>query len=193
MKKIAFICFLTVLVFNGAWSLDWSLGFLSDNAGANDGSFARPIPLQNGNEFTLYINSDAPAYCYIIARDSENNAYVLHNAMLQKDEKLIVGPLEITPPEGQELFYVIMSTGPQKNLEARIRAFELNETSRAAADDLVNEVLSIRREISLLKESPEMPVFMGGSFRGEESEAPEPKGVKYSGTECYVKNIIVRH
>jgi hypothetical protein len=190
MKKIALLCFFTILLVNESWSFDWSLGFLSNNLEANDSPFSRPLQLQNGNEFTFYVKSEAQAYCYIIARDSENLSFVLINSVVQKDQMLIIGPLEVTPPEGQELFYVIMSDTPQKTLEDRIHTFEANDGLQKASDDLLNEVLKIRRDISQLRERPEMPVFMGGSFRNDE---PEPKGTRYSGTECYVKSIIIRH
>jgi hypothetical protein len=186
--RTLWFCFFTALIVPGVRSLDWSLGFFSDNPGVRGVSFSRPLPLQNGDEFTLYVKSESPAYCYVIARDSENSLHVLNNSALGKDEELTVGPLELTPPSGQELFYVIMSGAPQKTLEDHIRLFETGGNSPRASDNLIGEVLRIRRSVSQLRERPEMPLSMGGSFRGEGIS-----GIRYSGTECYVKTIVIRH
>jgi hypothetical protein len=191
MKKMSWFCLFTVLVIPTVWSFDWSLGFFSAQAGAGESSasFSRPLALQNGETFALHIKSEEPAYCYVIARDSENNAHVLSSQALAKDETLVIGPLELTPPSGQEFFYVVMSFTPRRSLEDHIRLLEQNPGSRKEGDDLIGEVLHIRRDISELREKPEMPVPMGGSFRGEDIVP----GIRYSGTDCYVKSIVIRH
>ncbi|MDR2110233.1 MAG: DUF4384 domain-containing protein [Spirochaetaceae bacterium] len=193
MKKIPLICFFTVLIIHGSWSFEWSLGFLSDNPGINGRSLSRPLPLRDGNEFTIHIKSETSVYCYVIARDSENSVHVLNNSVLEKDQELLIGPLEITPPSGQELFYVVMSGIPQRALENFIRLFEMNTGSPKAAEDLMGEILKIRRDISQLREGPEIPVAMGGSFRGEDPSLSGTSGVRYSGTDCYVKSVTIRH
>ena len=108
---------------------------------------------------------------------------------LGKDERATIGPLILTPPGGQEIFYVVMSDTPRKALDDSLGALSVRGESRTAMDDVINEVLRIRREISQVREHPEMPVSMGGSFRGEEWES----AFRYSGAECYVKSIIIRH
>jgi hypothetical protein len=191
MKKTLWFCLFALLGIRTAWSFDWSLGLFSAQAGAGEtaASFSRPQEMRNGDTFALYIKSEDPAYCYVIARDSENNAHVLCNQALVKDQTLVIGPLELTLPSGQEFFYVVMSFTPRRSLEDHIRLFEQNPGSRKAGDDLIGEVLQIRRDISELREKPEMPVPMGGSFRGGDAVP----GVRYSGTDCYVKSILIRH
>ncbi|MDR1618019.1 MAG: DUF4384 domain-containing protein [Treponema sp.] len=201
MKKILWCCFFIALALCGAWSLEWTLGLSAGGAadlqgsedtnsgGAGERSFVRPLVLRNGDVFTLRIRSEDPAWCYVIAQDSAQAVHVLNNSALDQGGTLTIGPLELTLPSGDEIFYIIVSGEPQKTLEGRIRFYEKNGNSQKAADDLVGEVLKIRREVSRLKERPEMPVSMGGSFRSDEFV----RAIKYSGTDCYVKSIVVRH
>ncbi|MDR0730538.1 MAG: DUF4384 domain-containing protein [Treponema sp.] len=193
MKKAILYCLFTVLVLGRAWSMDWSLGFNSDNPVVAEKSFSRPFNLQDGNALRILIQSEAPAYCYVVAVDSENSVAVLEQAQLEKDGWTTIGPLVLTPPGGQEIFYIVMSSTPQKTLADRIGALMLRAESPSAMEDVVNEILRIRRDVSQLRERPEMPVSMGGSFRGGEFDLSWGSAFRYSGAECYVKSIIIRH
>jgi hypothetical protein len=193
MKKTILYCIFTVSVLGRTWSLDWSLGFNSDNPEAAEKSFSRPFNLRDGNALRILIQSETPAYCYVVAVDSENSVAVLEQTELGKGEWTAIGPLVLTPPGGQEIFYIIMSGAPQKALDDRLDALMLRSESRTAMEDVVNEILRIRRDISQLREQPEVPVSMGGSFRGGEFDLSWASAFSYSGAECYVKSIIIRH
>jgi hypothetical protein len=193
MKKTILRCFFTVLALGRLWSLDWSLIFNSDNPDIEGRSFSRPFDLRDGSALLITVQSEAPAHCYIIAVDSENNVALLRHTELEKDGRIAEGPLVLTPPGGQEIFYIVMSGAPQRALEDRLSALALRGESRAAMEDVVNEILRIRRDISQLREQPEMPVSMGGSFRGGEFDLSRSSAFRYSGVDCYVKSIIIRH
>ncbi|MDR0669320.1 MAG: DUF4384 domain-containing protein [Treponema sp.] len=193
MKRTILRFIFAVLVLGQAWSLDWSLAFNSDNPDAAGKSFSRPFDLRDGNAFRILIQTEAPACCYVIAVDADNNVAVLEQTTLGKDEWTTVGPLILTPPGGQEIFYVVMSSTPQKALDERLGVLRSRGESRAAMEDVINEVLGIRRNISQVREQPEMPVSMGGSFRGGEFDLSWASAFRYSGMECYVKSIIIRH
>jgi hypothetical protein len=191
MKKTILYWFFTVLALGRLWSLDWSLGFNSDNPEAADRAFSRPFSLRDGDALSVSIQSEAPAYCYVVAVDSENSVAMLERTELKKDEGITIGPLVLTPPGGQEIFYIVLSGAPQKALEDRLDVLESRGESRTAMEEVVNEILQIRRDVSRLREQPEVPVSMGGSFRGE--PLPWASAFRYSGADCYVKSIIIRH
>ncbi|MDR2376362.1 MAG: DUF4384 domain-containing protein [Treponema sp.] len=193
MKKAILYCLYSVLVLGRIWSLDWSLAFNSDNPDVAEKSFSRPFSLRDGDALRILIQSETPAYCYVVAVDSENSVAVLEQTELGKDEWTTVGPLVLTPPGGQEIFYIVMSSTPQKALDDRLGALILRGESLTAMEDVVNEILRIRRDVSQLREQPEMPVSMGGSFRGGEFDLSWASAFRYSGAECYVKSIIIRH
>ncbi|MDR0758642.1 MAG: DUF4384 domain-containing protein [Treponema sp.] len=193
MKRTILYCLFTVMALGRTWSLDWSLGFNSDNPDAAGKSFSRPFNLRDGDALRILIQSETPTYCYVVAVDSENNAAVLERTELEKGEWTAVGPLILTPPGGQEIFYIVMSSTPQRALDSRLGVLMSRGESRTAMEDAVNEILRIRREVSQLREQPEMPVSMGGSFRGGEFDLSWESAYKYSGAECYVKSIIIRH
>ncbi|MDR3146175.1 MAG: DUF4384 domain-containing protein [Treponema sp.] len=193
MKRAILYWLLSVVALGRAWSLDWSLGFNSDNPDAEETSFSRPLTLQDGNALRILIQSETSASCYVVAVDSENYVAVLEQTELGDGEWVAIGPLVLTPPGGQEIFYIVMSATPQKALEERLSALRLRGESRTAMQDVIDEILRIRRDVSQLREQPEMPVSMGGSFRGGEFDLSWASAFRYSGTDCYVKSIIIRH
>ncbi|MDR0583644.1 MAG: DUF4384 domain-containing protein [Treponema sp.] len=191
MKKAALFSVFALLVLRNSWSFDWSMGLSSSSRETDDKPLSRPFTLRDGDSFALRIKGEAPAYCYIIAVDSENAVAVLNSQALQKDEEITIGPLVLILPGGRETFYVIMSDIAQRGLEARIRALGESQNSRQAEEALLNEIFGIRNTVSRLRERPEIPVPMGGAFRGDELSFTSAS--KYSGADCYVKTIVIRH
>jgi hypothetical protein len=184
--SLFFVCFVQT-----GWSqnnFDWTLALVDVNADTSV-SFSQPIVMKTGETFTLFIKNEAPCYCYIIIQDSEQNVQVLQNRRLAGGEELKFGPIQIMPPAGSENFYVVMSSTEQRDLSSTISIFQKNNSSRRAARDVMNEVLRLRRSLSMLKENPEKPVDMGGAFRG----TLKSEGVVVSGSGSYVKTITINH
>ncbi|MDR1507267.1 MAG: hypothetical protein LBI67_09230 [Treponema sp.] len=192
MKRLC-IVFLFIVI-QGAWAADengfsWSLGLVSTSQ-AIEGSLARPIRMNDGDIFKIVILSKAPCYCYVVVQDSEKNIIILYTGTLGEDDVLTLGPIQVTPPPGLEYFYICMSAEPQPDLKNSIDAFGRNQKSSKAAQDVMDSVFGIRRSITALKENPERPVLMGGTFRGMDEKA---NSVEYSGVGVYVKTITIRH
>ncbi|MCL2318678.1 MAG: hypothetical protein FWC45_01230 [Treponema sp.] len=114
---------------------------------------------------------------------------ILYSGSLKAGESWHSQVLELSPPKGSENFYVVVTRDEQKNLAARIAAFNASSAS-AQKRALMNEVYRVRRDVSQFKEAPEKPVLMGGAARG----APErSQGVAFSGLSAYVKTISIEH
>jgi hypothetical protein len=152
-------------------------------------SFAQPVSMRNGEIFNLTISGKAPCYVYVIAQDSERNVAVLRSGKVRADEAVTIGPMQLTPPGGDETLYVVVSLSEQTKLQEAVDAYKKSENSRNSRN-LLNSVMEIRRSISRLKENPEKPVYMGGAFRGTDTQ---PQGTEYSGLVLYVKTVIIKH
>ena len=164
---------------------DWTLA-LSSNVNV---SFSQPIEMRTGDNFSLYLRTETPSYCYIIVQDSEQKVQVVKSARLDAREEVRLGPIRILPPSGREVFYIVMSQTEQRDLSTRISAYERNSTQRNARE-VINEVLALRRTVAVLNENPERPVYMGGAFRGGEDGF---NGSEFSGSNFYVKTITISH
>ena len=188
MKKTLFSVLLIWIVQTG-WSqtnFDWTLA-LSSNIPV---SFSQPIEMKTGDNFSLLLTSETPSYCYIIVQDSEQKVQVVNNSRLDAKEEVRLGPINILPPSGREVFFVVMSHTEQRDLSSKISIFERNATLRNGRE-VINEVLALRRAVSVLNENPEKPIFMGGAFRGGSDEGFN--GSEFSGSNCYVKTITISH
>jgi hypothetical protein len=169
-------------------SINWSLSLTN---GAEEGfPVSRPVEMKNGDVFSLHIKLEADASCYIIIQDSDRAVSVLHNARQSAGSETLLGPMQLTPPSGAETLFIIVSAGTQSALETKIAAFTADAGSRRAGRELLNEVFSLRREVSKLKENPEKPVAMGGAFR---SSGKQTQGTGFSGSSVYVKTIVINH
>jgi hypothetical protein len=167
-------------------NLSWSLALVDSKSQGL--SFSRPVPMQNGDVFSLTIAGGAACYVYVIVQDSEHNVLTLHAGPARANEAVSIGPMQVTPPEGSETFYVVVSLNEQTRLQEAINAYAKSGNSRNSRN-LINAVMEIRRFVSRLKESPEKPVYMGGAFRGE----TQTQGTGYSGVDTYVKTLIISH
>lgn len=191
MKKILAV-FLVIAAAGGLFPQDagfeWTLALTAPEKEAPV-SVAAPIQMEAGDVFSLYISPRAGCYCYVVAQDSQRTAAVLHSGRLSAGEELGLGPMRLVPPSGSEFFFVIMSLTEQKELQNKIKTFQRNGSPQNGRE-LLNQVLALRREVSALRENPEQPVLMGGTFRGERLS---PEGLKFSGAGAYVKTITINH
>ena len=191
MKKLLIIFLLAGITFGlsaQASSVNWAMSLVDKNGESL--TFSRPVEMKNGDVFSIQINLETNAYCYVVAQDPDRSVAILHKAQQSAGSKIVLGPMQLTPPTGAESIYIIVSAGTQKELENKIAALTADAGSRKAGRDLINEVFNLRRDISKLKENAEKPVAMGGAFRKMGEPIP---GISYSGAEVYVKTITINH
>jgi hypothetical protein len=153
-----------------------------------------PVRLQSGDRIHFTLTSGADCFVYVIARDAEGVAAALHGGPLRAGEALSLGPLRVTPPSGRETVFFVVSAGEQAPLGRAVEALRANPGSTRAGQELLNQVYGLRREISRLRENPELPLAMGGSVRGDEDDAGDAAGgILFSGAHAYVKILTLEH
>jgi hypothetical protein len=76
--------------------------------------------------------------------------------------------------------------------EEKIGMFEKNPASQQTARHVHEELSGLRRSIFTLQKNPEAPVAIGGSFLNMDTVPVQPPGIQYSGSERYVKTIVIR-
>jgi hypothetical protein len=167
----------------------WEIALVSQKSGAGI-SADQAVLMKTGDIFNFLIKSEADCFAYVIAQSSDNSVLVLYGSALKKENEVLVGPVELTPPSGIETFYVVLSAASQRKLGQAVEAYRKNSASSRNARTMMNEVFSIRRAVSRLDQSPEQPVYMGGTFRGGESSVP---GLRFSGSNLYVKTVNISH
>jgi hypothetical protein len=170
-----------------AQELKWQMALSSGDKGL---SFSSPVEMKSGDSIDILLSSENECFAYIIIQDTERNVVVLKSGKLKANDELRFGPMQLTPPGGPETFYIVMSRTEQKNLQQAVDTYNKNGNSRNSRN-LISSVMRIRQSVSGVKESPEIPVSMGGSFRG--TDTSPVAGTGYSGQEVYVKSIIVNH
>jgi hypothetical protein len=164
--------------------LTWSLALIKDNEGI---PFSRPIAMQDGDTFSLFIQANQACNAYIIAQDSERQMIVLLDKRLAADGSHQTNSIKLIPPAGTEIFHIVMSLEELPKLENAIKAFTRQNNTRTYRD-LNNAIAAARRSASQFKENPEKPVGMGGVFRGAAHS-----GTEFSGAGIYVKTIVINH
>ena len=152
--------------------------------------FSAPVKAKTGEQFRIIINPQADCYCYVIAEnDNGDEVTVVYSGQIKANATWQSVDLLLTPPRGTISFFVVTSRNEQTDLSQKIAAFKANSgaTQRRA---LMNQVFSIRSEVSKYKEAPEKPILMGAALRGAPDKS---EGVEYSGLDTYVKTISIEH
>jgi hypothetical protein len=170
-------------------AFDWIIALVNQRSSVTI-SVDRPVLLETGEIFHFFIKSGADCFVYVIAQSSDNSVFVFHENPLKRDEELRVGPAELTPPSGTETFFVVVSAVAQRKLEQALEVYQKSPNSPRAARAVMNEVFTIRRDISALNQNPEQPVYMGGAFRGGDTSIA---GLMFSGSDVYVKTVNIGH
>jgi hypothetical protein len=187
LKKLFIPLLLVIGVSVYAQNFEWSLGLV--NSRQNNGlDFSKPVRLNHGDIINLYIQSTADCWAYIIAQDSDRNVVVFYSGRISAGRQFRTNPIQLLPPSGQDMIYIIVSRNPEAELERRIAAYERDSAFRNGRN-IINSVMSLRRDYLNLAEAPERPVQLGGTFRGTEV----PEGKSYSGADRYIGTILLNH
>jgi hypothetical protein len=189
--------FLLPLFFSAALSafaqsgraFEWDIALVNQKRSTGI-SADKTVQMETGDVVNFLIKSEADCFVYVIAQSSDNSVFVLCESALKKGNELLVGPVELTPPSGIETFFVVLSSGAQRKLGQAVEKYQKNPGSSRTARTVMNEVFALRRVISRLDQTPEQPVYMGGTFRGGDGSVP---GLRFSGSNLYVKTINISH
>jgi len=187
---LALFIFLTVQVFaQQEKSFKWSMALQNFKTGESI-PFDAPIQSLTGEQFRLIVKVSAKSFLYVIAESHDGeDIEVLCSKQMKNGEIWQSEVMVLTEPHGTEFLFIIASLTEQKNLTQRVNALEknYNNINKRA---LITEMNSIRSNISRFRESPEKPLIIGGSSRGNREKN---QGVEFSGLGTYFKTISIEH
>jgi len=209
LKKFFLVIFLTASIFLAFGSgkqaetgpFAWSMGLQNTKTNTLV-PFSAPVQSYDGEQFRILIKPDKDSFFYVIAQSPDgNDVVVLYNGPIKSGETWYSQVIELTPPGGSESLYIIASRGEQTSLSRLIASANANGKAGSMADGkadaslvqkraIINEVLSLRSEVSQFKEQAETPVLIGGVARSTQDAA---EATQYSGLEVYVKTISIEH
>ena len=198
MKKLTLLALLIVpcsLLFAAGGSdkqqdktFTWSMAL--QNVGKDEVvPFSAPVKSTTGEKYRLIINTETDCYCYVIAETANDDVVVLHAGPLKRGTAWFSPEIVLSLPNGSENFFVVASRDEQQDL-ARSAASYQGSTGPTQRRALMNEVFRLRSDVSQFKETPEKPVLIGGTARGDPGKN---EGVEFSGLDTYVKTISIEH
>jgi hypothetical protein len=137
--------------------------------------------METGDVFSFRLKSGAGCFAYVVAQYSTGSAAAFYSEPLEAGKTVDIGPVDLSGPGGIETFYIILSSAEQAALGSAIAAYRI-EPERAARS-VANEIFNLRRAVSRLNEKTERQVSMGDGVTG----------LEFSGSDTYVKTVIVEH
>jgi hypothetical protein len=185
---VVFFCFILGMCMQGGLfaqeAFTWHLALVKDNQGLQ---FDKTVNMRNGERFSIEFFTEKDCYAYIIVEQASGEMLHLLSRQIKAGEIFRTREFPLGPPAGQELFYVVTSSGEQRVLQNAIDAFNKDKTDRNA------QVL--RTALFRVKDdnNPGKPVSLGGFVRGEDETIPRVQGIEYSGSSAYTKTIIISH
>ncbi len=143
------------------------------------------IKFNDGDKFQIYIKSDKTVFCYIIYEDVEKNIVPFYHSKLEMNKEYFFpakdAHFQIEPPNGQEKFYIIISSEKMQKIESMLYSKDTVE--------LLDEIIKLKQSKTSFAQAPERPVPMGGVSRGGE----KLEASAFSGDSSYVKTIRFKH
>ena len=161
----------------------WHLAVVKDNQGL---SFDEAVDMNTGESLSIDIYTEKDCYVYLVVEQAGGAMATLFSRQVRAGgvERLFSGTL--SPPRGQEKFYLVTSYEEQRELQNAINDYKKEKTERNGLR-LQNRLLAVRDPNG---ENPGGPGDFAGSVRsGDETT----RGTVYSGASTYTKTILINH
>lgn len=187
MNKKIFAVFFIFAAFGiqGLFSQEftWHLALVKDDEGL---PFDKTVSMNNGETFSINLFAESDCYAYLIV---EGASGTITPIIYRKIEAGNVRRVRYTlsPPAGQERFYIVTSSGEQKELLDAIEAYNKDKTARNS--QMIKNLLFEIRDSG--DDIPGKPVAFTGSARG--SDGSDIQGTEFSGASAYAKTIVISH
>jgi len=187
MSRKVFVVILVCFIFGmqGLFAQEaftWHLALVKDDQGI---SFDKTVNMKNGESFSIDLYTENDCYAYLIVEQASGAlAPLLYSPIRAGTSKSV--KCTLSPPAGQEKFYIVTSSIEQKELLNAIEAYNKDKSARNAL--ILKNVLFEVRESK--DEIPGRPVSIGGSVRGEDKII---QGTEFSGEAAYTRTIVISH
>lgn len=149
----------------------------------------KPIPMKSGDKFQIYFRLAGPrSYVYFLIYGADGTIQPILWGIYDEDSAFLLPstyePFTVTPPDGTDYLYVLVSSARQTALEKLLKA------KTADANAILEEIKRIQLSGSKLTEVPQKPVPMGGVSRGGLEFL---KATQFEGRSSYVQIIRLDH
>ena len=171
-------------------TIEWGMAIRKYNGSDYESiSPHRPIAMENGDEYYIYLTSGSLGYFYVIMEYPDRTSQILYSGSPRNwvPELIINGDDNFIIPSGTGIIriHVVVSSAPRPLLGQNLNQRLVGARHTAVID----EIQAIGRSISTVAEAPERPVKMGGGTRGEDSLTV----FRYGGQNTYVRTVVIRY
>ena len=161
----------------------WHLALVKDNEGI---PFDKTVSLNNGETFSIQLFTDKDCYAYVIVEQASGSLAPLMSKRMKAGDSPSSVRCTLSPPQGQEKFYVITSAEEQTSLQRAIETYNKDRSSRNSAR-LKSALFDVKDPKG---DNPGKPATFAGSVRGENETV---QGTEFSGSTTYTKTIVISH
>lgn len=186
---VAFLLTVTPLV---AEPLSWKMAFLKTQEGKTESiPYTRPLKLQNGDEFQLYISPEKSCWVMVLYEDTSGDLQPLFNAKAAAGQEILLPgkgqKFKVSPPKGSEKLHVLVSLDQPTALVKKLADLPLNSS------EVLDDLADLKAAQAKLAEAAEKPVPMGGVLRSTKDDLEATKPTQFTGQEKYVRTIRFDH
>ena len=164
----------------------WSLVAVSEEETI---PIAKKIQLKTGDRFKMYLELDTPCSVYVLYLDSTDHLHRMFpypfdppSHAYKKHKKYYIPQdeywLELNGDLGIEKFYLMASDKPLIDLEKLLSSHDAAQSPEAklmAKNEILSQVLALRKEYRNLSKPAERPILIGGNLRGVSPKKEEIK------------------
>lgn len=180
--------------------IQWKLSFvLEDETEADTTDLSHILKLPNGTEYSLLIESEEDAECYVVLEQSDKKELVLYKGPITAGKQIYLPQenfgsevFKINSDSGVEKIHIVVSRNSQTDLEKLLKNNSSNIISKNFADKVIDEISYLKQSASSYTEKPVKPAVTGGTTRQFSAKRVRPY-TEFYGADLYVKTIRISH
>jgi len=180
--------------------IKWKLSFvLEDGTEVDTTDLSHILKLPNGTEYSLLIESEEDAECYVVFEQSDKKDLVLYKGSVTAGSQIYLPEesfgsevFKINSNSGVEKNHIVVSKNSQTNLEKLLKNSDSNIINKKYADKVIDEISLLKQNASSYTEQPVKPAVTGGTTRQFSAKKIRPY-TEYNGADLYVKTIRISH
>jgi len=196
-----FFLFISISVFSEDKNfVNWKLSFvLEDETEADTNDLSHILKLPSGTEYSLLIESEEDAECYVVLEQSDKKELVLYKGPITAGKQIYLPQenfgsevFKINSDSGVEKIHIVVSRNSQTDLEKLLKNNTSNIINKNFSDKVIDEISSLKQNASSYTEQPVKPAVTGGTTRQFSAKRVRPY-TEFNGADLYVKTIRISH
>ena len=160
----------------------WHLALVKNNQGL---PFDDTVKMNDGESFSIDVFTERECYAYIIVEEASGRITPLLYRQIKAGPNGVAKlPVKLSPPAGQEKFYVVTSLKEQKDLQKAIDIYR-----KEKSDDNAALLMTMLLEINPNGNNNTKRVGFTGVIRAAEMV----DATEFSGASVYANTIVISH